>query len=278
MRYNKNITDNDSLLKLEKVSTGYQLRSNKTRLLHRGIDAKVSSGEFIALLGPNGIGKSTLIKTITGMIPAIDGSVLVEDRNISNLSNRERAMHISVVLTDKIDDGYITALDIATTGRYPHGSFTGKITEDDRIKIWNALEVVKADHLAQRTFITLSDGEKQKILLARAIAQDTPLIILDEPTAFIDSPGKIEVMSLLHHLVETHNKSIIITTHDTEMALNNAHKLWLLGPDQEFYSGDVSDLISKGVVNKVFDREGVVFNKSSLKFEKNNDNVSKKEI
>ena len=255
------------LLVLDDVSTGYQT-SGKPRLLHNEITTSVQRGEFIALLGPNGIGKSTLIKTITGIIPTLSGSVFLGKKSISTMSNREISCQISVVLTDRINDGYITAFDIVTTGRYPHGSFTGKLTEDDRLKIWKALSVVKAEHIANRTFTTLSDGEKQKVLIARAIAQDTPLIILDEPTAFIDSPGKIEVMLLLQSLVEKHNKSIIMTTHDTEMALSNASSLWLLGPENGFYQGPVNKLINDGLINRIFDREGVTFNSSSLKFEK----------
>lgn len=258
---------NKELLVLKDVSTGYSSKG-KLGILHSGIGTSVNSGEFIALLGPNGIGKSTLIKTITGIIPTLDGTVYVGSKSLSTMSNREISCQISVVLTDRIDDGYITAFDIVTTGRYPHGSFTGKLTEDDRLKIWRALNVVKAEHLADRTFITLSDGEKQKVLIARAIAQDTPLIILDEPTAFIDSPGKIEVMLLLQNLVENHDKSIIMTTHDTEMALSNASKLWLLGHENSFYQGEVDALVKEGLINRIFDREGVAFNPRSFKFEK----------
>jgi len=128
-------------------------------------------------------------------------------------------------------------------------------------------EVVGAKSIMNRYFYSLSDGEKQKVLLARALVQDTPLIILDEPTAFIDSPGKIQIMSLLDQLVNNHNKSVIITTHDTDMALKNVSTLWLLGFNKEFYSGSVSSMVEQGIINRVFDRDGVSFNKNSLRFE-----------
>ena len=187
--------------------------------------------------------------------------------NLSQLSKKEISTLVAVVLTDKIYDRYLTAYDIVGTGRYPYGSFTGKLTKIDKEKIQNAFNVVGAHELNSRYFYSLSDGEKQKVLLARAIAQDTPLIFLDEPTAFIDSPGKVIIMNLLKELVTVHNKSILLTTHDTELALNYASKLWLLGKENYFKEGDPEELVKSGMINRLFDREGVMFNIKSKKFE-----------
>ena len=183
------------------------------------------------------------------------------------MSNKEIAKVVSLVLTDKIDDRYLTAYDIVGTGRYPYGSFMGKLTNFDKDIIANSFNLVEAQELKKRYYYSLSDGEKQKVLLARAIAQDTPLIFLDEPTAFIDSPGKVIIMNLLNRLVVDHNKSILLTTHDTELAINYASKLWLLGMENFFLQGNPSDLVNKGMINKLFDRQGVVFNQVTKKFE-----------
>jgi len=262
------VNTNNKLLKTSNLTTGYSLSRSKKISLHQNISTEVGNGELIALLGPNGAGKSTLLKTLLGIIPALDGDIYYDGRNINQMSKKEIATLIAVVLTDKIEDKYLTSYDIVGTGRYPYGSFTGKLTETDKNKISNAFSLVGANELIYRVFYKLSDGEKQKVLLARAIAQDTPLIFLDEPTAFIDSPGKVIIMNLINELVEVHNKTILLTTHDTELALEYATKLWLLGTDNYFKEGNPTTLIEAGMINKLFVREGVEFNTKNRKFEK----------
>ncbi len=256
------------LLKIHNLSTGYKLSRSKIITLHNSLTLNVLQGELIAMIGPNGAGKSTIINTLIGMLPALGGDVLYNNKSISVMAKKEIARLISVVLTDKIDDKYLTAYDIVGTGRYPHGSFTGKLTVEDKKIISNSFNVVGASKLSNRTFYSLSDGEKQKILLARAIAQDTPLIILDEPTAFIDSPGKILIMSLLKELVLKYNKTIILTTHDTELAMEYADKLWLVGKNGYFTDGEPQKLINSGLINNLFKQDGVIFNKEKRRFEK----------
>lgn len=258
----------DYLISLQGISTGYDSVRYGSKYLHKDINSHIANNELIALLGPNGVGKSTLMRTITGMQSVLEGTILCNGQNIKYMSNRERARHISMVLTDKIEDRYLTALDVVGTGRYPHGSFMGRINSPkDMEMIQKAMELVNIVDLKSRFFHTLSDGEKQRVMIARAIAQDTPLIFLDEPTAFIDSPGKVQIMSLLLNLVKSHNKSILLTTHDTELALKYASKLWLLGKENLFIEGVPDDLVEKGVINIIFDRRGVVFNKETGRFE-----------
>ncbi len=259
----------DNILKFENLSTGYNQSSGKKIYLHNGLNCIVGSGELITLLGPNGAGKSTLLKTLTGMIPALAGEVYYNEYNLANISKKEIAKKVAVVLTDKIDDRYLNAFDIVGTGRYPYGSFLGNLTKTDKDKIVSALKIVGAYDLITRYFYSLSDGEKQKVLLARAIAQDTPLILLDEPTAFIDSPGKVIIMNLMNELVVNHNKTILLTTHDTELALRYATKLWLLGKENYFEEGMPDIMAQSGQINRLFDREGVVFNKMNKRFETN---------
>lgn len=256
-----------AILRTDKLCTGHSTSKRKNILLHSNLSLEIHQGEMIAMLGPNGAGKSTLINILTGILPAISGNVFYGEKNLRQMSSKEVAHKVALVLTDKIDDRYLTTYDIVGTGRYPYGSFVGKLTADDKNIITNAIEAVGAQELTNRFFYTLSDGEKQKVLLARAIAQDTPLILLDEPTAFIDSPGKVQIMSLLKNLVSKYNKTILLTTHDTELALNNASKLWLLGKENSFIQGAPDELVREGMINRLFDRDGVVFNKETMRFE-----------
>lgn len=258
-----------NILKFENLSTGYNQGSGKKIIIHNGLNCIVGRGELITLLGPNGAGKSTLLKTLTGMIPALAGEVYYNESNLAHISKKEIAKKVAVVLTDKIEDRYLNAFDIVGTGRYPYGSFLGNLTSTDKDKIVSALKTVGAYDLVARYFYSLSDGEKQKILLARAIAQDTPLILLDEPTAFIDSPGKVIIMNLLNKLVVNHQKTILLTTHDTELALRYATKLWLLGKENYFEEGMPDVMAESGQINQLFDKEGVVFNKINKRFETN---------
>jgi len=261
-------TLNDRLLQVENLITGYKLSRSKILSLHNDINTSIGKGELIALLGPNGAGKSTLLKSLTAIIPVLDGNIYYNGKNLSNLSRKEVARLVAVVLTDKIDDKYLTAYDIVGTGRYPYGSFTGKLTSSDKLIIEKSFKDVGASELKNRYFHSLSDGEKQKVLLARAIAQDTPIILLDEPTAYIDSPGKVIIMNLLNDLVLKQNKTILLTTHDTELVLNYATRLWLLGKENYFEDGVPVEMINSGLINNLFDREGVVFNKRNRRFEK----------
>ncbi len=257
-----------SLLTVKELTTGYILGGGNKKVLHTNLNLYVSRGEFIALLGPNGVGKSTFIKVIAGLQSPLYGKIMLSDRDLTSMSNREIACEISLVLTNRIDDIYLTSYDIIKTGRYPYGSFMGKLSSEDKQLIANAIEIVGIAELSSRVYNTLSDGERQKVLIARAIAQNTDLIIMDEPTAFIDSPGKIEIMTILDDLVRNLGKSIVITTHDIEMAISNVDTLWLMGYDNEFISGNVDMMINEKFINRFFDRKGVGFNVEKLKFEK----------
>ncbi len=257
----------DIILNINNLSIGYKLSHKKKLYLHNNINCNIHKGELIALLGPNGAGKSTLIKTLMSLISSLAGDVLYNGTSVSKMSKKQISILVAVVLTDKIDDRYLTAYDIVGTGRYPHGSFTGRLNNTDKEKIDYAFSVVDAGELTTRIYYNLSDGEKQKVLLARAIAQDTPLIFLDEPTAYIDSPGKVIIMNLLKKLVTQHDKTILLTTHDTELALQYATKLWLLGKNDYFTEGDPDELIKTGSISKLFSRKDVVFNINKRCFE-----------
>ena len=253
------------LLTIQGLSTGYRLKKGKTKVLHQNLSAFITEGEFIAVLGPNGAGKSTLLKTMLGYIPAMAGDILFGDKNLKDISIKEMATKVSVVLTDKIDDVYLTVEEVVAAARYPYNTFVGKPAFKDKSVIEEAIKLTGVKQFIGRKLHTLSDGERQRVMIARALAQDTPLIFLDEPTAFIDSPGRVELMKLLKTIPQN-GKSILMTIHDVELALHFADTLWLLGNDGSFEKGNPADLINSGSINKLFDRGAVKFNKETNSF------------
>jgi iron complex transport system ATP-binding protein len=257
---------NETLLQLKELETGYS-GGKKPVVISRRIETSLALGQFVAILGPNGAGKSTLMKTILGHLVPLSGEVLWKGRPLHQMSVKQVARCMSAVLTDKIEDRYLTAMDVVSTGRYPYGSLTGRLTQEDRQIISSSMKSTGVTHLSERRFFTLSDGEKQKTMIARALAQNTPLICLDEPTAFIDSPGKVAIMQLLKRLVDDKTKTVLLTTHDSELALQFADELWLVGKNHTFEAGTPTSLIGNGHINQLFDQEGVIFNPNTLRFE-----------
>ena len=190
-----------------------------------GINVEIKSGELTCLIGPNGIGKSTLLKTLTGFLPKLGGRLLLDGRDIDLLSQRERAKYISIVLTYKTDVQNLSVAEMVGMGRMPYTGFWGKLNADDREIVAEAINMVGINHLKDRTVQTLSDGERQKVMIAKALAQQTPIILLDEPTSFLDFPSKVEMLQLLHRLARETDKVVFLSTHDLELALRIADRL-----------------------------------------------------
>lgn len=206
---------------LEQLSVGYKgfppVVSN--------INVEIKSGELTCLIGSNGIGKSTLLKTLTGFLPKLSGRLLLDGRDINMLSQRERAKYISIVLTYKSDVQNLSVTEMVGMGRMPYTSFWGKLNTSDQTIVAEAIEMVGIEHLKNRMIQTLSDGERQKVMIAKALAQQTPVILLDEPTSFLDFPSKVEMLQLLHRLAKETNKVVFLSTHDLELALRIADRL-----------------------------------------------------
>ncbi len=217
-------------LSLEALSVGYRSRSQRTGFTLGEINAGVDPGRLVCVLGPNGSGKSTLLRTIAGFLSPVGGEVLFEGRPVSQFSHNERARFVSVVLTEPIDAGMLSARDLVALGRYPYTAWFGRLTSGDHEAVEWALDAVGALELAARTVMSLSDGERQKIMIARALAQEPRLIVLDEPTAFLDLPRKVEVMKLLGGLAHETGCSVLLSTHELEIAQNLADQLWLIQP------------------------------------------------
>ncbi len=258
------------VLKIDNLTTAYFVGSSKERVLHKNISTEIRQGELICILGLNGTGKSTLIRTLLGMQKKASGKVFYDGNSIDEISIKELSRLVSVVLTDKIDDAFLTANELVATARYSFGNMSGKLSNKDLSIIDDAFNLTKTEHLKNRVFSQLSDGEKQRILIARAMAQDTPLIMLDEPAAFIDSPGKIGIMEMLKDLSTKENKTILMTTHDIESALRYADIFWILGKNGEFETGTKTEIIKKGLISKFFNSSDVVFNSENSRFEKKN--------
>jgi len=248
------------------LSTGFKLSAGKVKRLQHGLDLELLQGNLICVLGPNGSGKSTLLKTLLGFLKPLEGDVLINDKLTSEISIRDRAKLVSVVLTDKVDDFYLTAFEIALMGRYPHGSFSSRISKEDKEIVATTFVQLGISNLLESVFSKLSDGEKQKVMIARAIVQDTPFIFMDEPVAFIDSPGKVGIMHLVKKLTKEFNKGVLMATHDIEAAVDYADQLWLLGKNGEFEEGLPQNLIGSGSLNRFFDQQNIIFDKKTKRF------------
>lgn len=236
-------------LALRGLTVGYRSHASRSsaRRPHEasfaleGIDAEVSAGKLVCVLGANGSGKSTLLKTVAGFQAPLEGSVLFDGRPQGEYRENERARFLSVVLTEQLHVGMLTAGELVSLGRYPYTGWTGRLTVEDRRAVQWALDAVGARGLAGRPVMSLSDGERQKVMIARALAQEPHLIVLDEPTAFLDFPRKVEVMELLADLAHRGGRSVLLSTHELEIAQAIADYLWLIPPHDSAGPGGPAD-------------------------------------
>lgn len=235
------------ILKTSSLSIGYD---NKT--IASDIDVTLNEGDIIALVGPNGAGKSTLFKTFSTHIKPVGGKIELFGKDLMSYSPKERAKLLGIVLTERPDDMFLKVFEVVAAGRYPYTGMFGKLNEDDENEIKVSLELVGVNHLANRVFNTLSDGEKQKVMIAKAIAQNTPVIMLDEPTAFLDYPSKIELFSLLKKLAKEQKKAILFSSHDLELLLRYTDNLWIMAKNKPFAAGQSSELLENGVIKEYF--------------------------
>lgn len=213
---------------LDRLYIGYAQKKDSIRTVAADINATAQAGMLTCLLGRNGAGKSTLLQTITGRLRPLAGEVTYDDISIAALSPRQRARMVSIVLTRQPSDVAITTQELVALGRHPYTNYFGTLSAQDRHYVADAMEKTHISHLARRPIAQLSDGERQRALIAKALAQQTPVIILDEPTAFLDYPGRIDTMTLLGDLAHGEGKTILLATHDWELALRHADTLWLL--------------------------------------------------
>ena len=208
-------------IKLENLTIGC-----KDKVVQSNLNAVFESGQLVCLLGRNGIGKSTLLRTLAMFQPALGGEVILEEKALNSYSVQDLSRKLSIVLTRKPDVQNITVTEMVGLGRSPYTGFWGALHDADKIIVAEALRLVGIESMAERKIHTLSDGERQKVMIAKALAQQTPIILLDEPTAVLDFPSKVEILKLLGHLAKETDRTIILSTHDLELAARLADSLW----------------------------------------------------
>lgn len=249
------------------ISIGYpKTRKKKKSTLYDHLSVKLYAGELTCLLGANGVGKSTLLRTLSALQAPLLGDIQLLGKKISSYSESDRSKLLGLVLTDRITAGGLTVVELVGLGRYPYTGFFGMLNDKDHQLIHKAMEDVDIVHKANSYIAELSDGERQKVMIAKALAQECPIIILDEPTAFLDVANRIEVTNLLHHLAVEQNKSILLSTHDIELALLLADRLWLLEKERGLICGVTEDIVLSDAIGKYLGKEEVLFDKNSGRF------------
>ncbi len=249
------------MLAIENLTIGYQAPRTPTYVVAKDINLTLRAGELVCLLGPNGAGKSTLMRTISGMQAPLAGTITIDGQDIHAMPAQERAKRLSIVLTERVTAGLMSGYALVGLGRYPHTNWSGTLTKDDHAVIQRAIRMVGAEELAHRNVSDLSDGERQKIMLARALAQEPRMMILDEITAFLDLPRRVETMRLLRRLARETKRAILISTHDLDLALRSADRIWLLPKGGSLQTGAPEDLVLSGAFEAAFASEGVDFDR-----------------
>ncbi|BAZ79602.1 ABC transporter ATP-binding protein [Sphaerospermopsis kisseleviana CS-549] len=256
----------NAILTTHNLTIGYQTSRKNFRCVAENISVSLQAGELVCLLGPNGAGKSTLLRSLAGMQPPIGGEVRLLDDNIYKLAPQDLAKRLSLVLTEKVDGGMLSAYNLVTLGRHPYTDWWGNLTAEDEAIVHWAIKSVGALNLVSRQVSELSDGERQKIMIARALAQSPIVMLLDEPTAFLDLPRRVEIMQLLRNLARETKQAILLSTHDLDLALRLADQIWLLNFHGILQVGAPEDLVLSGAFANTFKSEGVEFDILSGEF------------
>ena len=250
-------------IQLRDLGIGYQTKHG-VKLVAEHINGTIRSGELTCLLGANGVGKSTLLRTLSAFQPKTAGEIFIEGCELSTYTDKELSRRIGVVLTEKPDVRNMTVRELVSLGRSPYTGFWGTYSKEDLQIVDEAIALVGIDALSRRMVHTLSDGERQKVMIAKALAQQTPVIYLDEPTAFLDYPSKVEVLQLLRRISRTAGKTIFLSTHDVELALQLADTIWLMTCGEEVAIGSPRQLAREGVLGRFIQREGITFDPETL--------------
>jgi len=249
------------------LTIGYR-KKKRTVVVQQNLQFTLQSGELVCLIGQNGVGKSTLLKTVAGLLKPLEGKIFVENKDVFQLTASQKAKKISLVLTDKIEIENATVYDIVSYGRHPYTDRWGNLSDLDREKISEAINLVHLNNKKEELFSELSDGEKQRVMIAKALAQDTEIIILDEPTAHLDLPNRVEIMLLLHSLAHRSPKAILLSTHELDLALQAADRIWLMS-NGKMESGMPEDLVLNGNFERAFGSKHYFFNSTNGNFSMN---------
>ncbi len=253
---------NKETIRIENLTIGYTSK-NLSKKVSENINASINSGELTCLLGANGAGKSTLLKTLSAFQPKLTGDIFIQEKEIDRFTDRELSRIIGVVLTERSEMHDLTVTELVSMGRSPYTGFWGRLNDEDKKIVEQSIALVKIEDLASRMMHTLSDGERQKAMIAKALAQETPVIYLDEPTAFLDFPSKVEIMQLLLRLTRETDKTIFLSTHDLELALHLADRIWLMKKTSGIIIGTPEELAQQGHLASFFKSDGFVFDENT---------------
>lgn len=253
------------ILQTKNLTIGYKQRRQAPAIIAQRLNLHLKRGQLVCLLGPNGAGKSTLMRTLAAMQPSLNGQVLLDGNDINTLQPQFLAKKLSIVLTERVQAGLLSAYDLVALGRYPYTDWRGTLSTTDTLVVRHALQAVGATALAQRPVSQLSDGERQKVMIARALAQEPHLMLLDEPTAYLDLPRRVEIMQILRQLAHEGQRAILLSTHDLDLALRSADVIWLMA-DGVLHVGAPEDLVLNGTFAAAFAAEGVTFDPHSGAF------------
>ncbi|MFC2138121.1 ABC transporter ATP-binding protein [Bacteroidota bacterium] len=252
---------NDKILNISDLEIGY-FQKNQKKSIFKNISLSARKGELIALIGRNGVGKSTLLKSIARINNFINGKILIHGKPIHEYNLKDWAKKLSFVSTEPVNITNLTVKELVTLGRHPYTNWMFSLTNEDHEVIDKSISIIKINHISSKNIDEISDGERQRALIARTLAQNTDIIILDEPTAYLDLPNKFEIIHLLRELSKNENKTIIFSSHDLNIAITEADKIWLMD-EKNIFEGAPEDLVINGTFERLFDNSEVNFNKSS---------------
>ena len=256
---------NNPLLECRNLSCGFH-EKNITTCLVKPFSAEVFQNELVCLIGVNGAGKSTLLKTILNLQTPINGEILIEGKKIQSQSQIQLAHKIGAALSNTISEQFITLEELVALGRYPYTGLFGRLNRKDKNLVEKYIRLVKVTDKKHQQFYSLSDGEKQKAIIAKILSQETPLILLDEPTAHLDIPNRIHIFNLLRELASHQQKGIVITTHNLELAMQLSDKIWLIDNEGNMHINTPEDLVLSGKLHQVFSNEKIDFDNTLMQF------------
>ena len=237
----------EAYLRTDDLAAGYD-----GKVWIREINIHVARGEIVTLIGPNGAGKSTILKSIAGQLKPVDGAVFLEKTVMKDWSEQEIAKRMAVMMTERTRPELMTCFDVASMGRYPHTGRFGTLSDEDKQVVWEALDMVHAKDLADRDFSRISDGQRQRILLARAICQQPQVILLDEPTAFLDIRHKMELLTILKTLVRERKVAVLMSMHELDLAQKVSDYVVCVGENQIWKCGTPEEIFTETCMEKLF--------------------------
>jgi len=253
-----------SILEICDLSIGYRTSASES-IIAENINLDLSEGKLIGLIGTNGIGKSTLLKTILTFEKPLKGNIKLLEKDIYDYSQKELSQYISVVLTEKLPPSNLSVYELVALGRQPYTNWLGELSDEDKQKVKDSLDLVNITELTAKKYFQLSDGQFQKVMIARALVQDTPIIILDEPTTHLDLLHKVSVFKLLKQLASSARKCVLFSTHDIELALEFCDEIIVMTSNQTI-KNTPENLIQHEVLDQIFENESVRFDKENRKF------------